>query len=237
MSGPGRSLPLAPKAAPGRRHLPLAAEARARRSRHAPDLRGLGDDAPVRSRLPALRLARRPRARPTSSPPPRSLDLVRQMADLGVLEVSAHRRRGLPARRLARDRRRGPRRGDAAATMTTGGRGLTRRARAARRGRGPRRASASRSTARRRPTIACAASPARTASALAAAAPTCEAAGIPVSVNTQINRAVDDRSPRACSSTAIALGVARLAGAAHRRDGARGRRARRARSSPTSCST
>ena len=64
-----RSLPLAPRAEPGLRHLPLAPEARDVDRKFRPDLRGLGDHAEVRSRLPPLRLARGPRRGPTSCRP------------------------------------------------------------------------------------------------------------------------------------------------------------------------
>ena len=75
-------------------------------------------------------------ARPDELTTAEALDLVDQMAELGVQGGDAHRRRGVPARRLARHRPRDPRARDEC-TMTTGGRGLTPRARrTARRRRG-----------------------------------------------------------------------------------------------------
>ena len=121
---PTRSLPIAPRPGPALRHLPLA-DARARgRPALATDLRGLGADAPVR---PGLRgtaaRARDGRAR-TSSTPPACLDLVAQMAALGVLEVTVIggeaylRDDWLTIVRAVRD-------AGMQCSMTTGGRGLT----------------------------------------------------------------------------------------------------------------
>ena len=60
-----RSLPLAPRASPASATCRWRRGAR-RRPRAPSDLRGLGGDAQVRPRVPALRLARRPRPAPTS---------------------------------------------------------------------------------------------------------------------------------------------------------------------------
>ena len=117
-----RSLPIAPEALPARRHLPLA-----------PDVRAIDDVRPIyavweitlRCDLACVHCGSRAgRARPDELTTAECLDLVDQMADLGVREVTliggeaylhdgwldivrALRRRGMQA------------------TMTTGGRGLT----------------------------------------------------------------------------------------------------------------
>ncbi|HET6281464.1 MAG TPA: radical SAM protein [Polyangia bacterium] len=117
-----RSLPIAPEALPGRRHLPLA-----------PDVRAIDDVRPIyavweitlRCDLACVHCGSRAgRARPDELTTAECLDLVDQMADLGVKEVTliggeaylhdgwleivrALRRRGMQA------------------TMTTGGRGLS----------------------------------------------------------------------------------------------------------------
>src|SRR5215471_4228025 len=84
---PGRSLPLVPRAVPGRRHLPLAAEAReidrSTRPIHAIWEVTLKCDLACRHCG-----SRAGRERPDELSPAEALDLVRQMADLGVLEVS-----------------------------------------------------------------------------------------------------------------------------------------------------
>ncbi|HEY8927431.1 MAG TPA: radical SAM protein [Polyangia bacterium] len=123
-----RSLPVAPSAPPARRHLPLAAESRA-----ADQVRPIYAvwEITLRCDLACVHCGSRAgRARPDELTTAECLDLVDQMADLGVQEVTliggeaylrddwleivrALRRRGLQA------------------SMTTGGRGLTReRARA-----------------------------------------------------------------------------------------------------------
>ena len=107
--------------------------------------------------MPALRLARRAARGPTSSSTAECLDLVRQLAELGVLEVTL-----IGGEAYLRDDwleivARHPRARACTATMTTGGRGITAeraRAAAARRA-GERRAS--RSTASKPRTIGCAA--------------------------------------------------------------------------------
>src|SRR5580692_770591 len=118
-----RSLPVAPEAPPARRHLPLA-----------PEIRDVDQVRPIyavweitlRCDLACVHCGSRAgRARPDEMTTAECLDLVDQMADLGVQEVTliggeaylrddwleivrALRRRGLQA------------------SMTTGGRGLTR---------------------------------------------------------------------------------------------------------------
>lgn len=117
-----RSLPVAPEAPPARRHLPLAPESRA-----ADQVRPIYAvwEITLRCDLACVHCGSRAgRARPGELTTAECLDLVEQMADLGVREVSliggeaylredwleivrALRRRGLNA------------------SMTTGGRGLT----------------------------------------------------------------------------------------------------------------
>ena len=117
-----RSLPIAPEALPGRRHLPLA-----------PEVRAIDDVRPIyavweitlRCDLACVHCGSRAgRARPDELTTAECLDLVDQMADLGVKEVTliggeAYLRDGwLEIVRALR--RRGIQ-----ATMTTGGRGLS----------------------------------------------------------------------------------------------------------------
>jgi radical SAM protein with 4Fe4S-binding SPASM domain len=83
----GRSLPLAPKAVPGRRHLPLAADAREidRRTRPIHAIWEVTLKCDLACRHCGSRAGRE---RPDELSTAEALDLVRQMADLGVLEVS-----------------------------------------------------------------------------------------------------------------------------------------------------
>ena len=170
IDGRPRSLPVlprAPQASPGLRQLPLAAEARDAGPRLASDLRGLGADAQVRPGLPSLRFAGRPdaarRAHDRRVPRPGSPDGGPRRAG-----GDGHRRRGLPARRLARDRACHPARGHAVLDdhRRPGHDGGAR----ARRRRAGCRARASRSTGARRPTTGCAAWSGAYRAALAAAA-------------------------------------------------------------------
>ena len=82
-----RSLPLAPKAPPGRRHLPLAGEARAVDRAHRPVLAVW--ETTLRCDLACRHCGSRAgRERPDELSTEESLDLVRQMAALGVMEVT-----------------------------------------------------------------------------------------------------------------------------------------------------
>ena len=83
----GRSLPLAPKAAPGRRRLPLADMARDI-DRHTRPIHAIWETT-LRCDLACRHCGSRAgRERPDELSTAESLDLVRQMAELGVLEVS-----------------------------------------------------------------------------------------------------------------------------------------------------
>src|SRR5215831_4887719 len=82
-----RSLPLAPTAPPGRRHLPLAAEAREGDRRWRP--RHAIWEITLRCDLACRHCGSRAgRARPDELDTGECLDAVRQMSELGVLEVS-----------------------------------------------------------------------------------------------------------------------------------------------------
>jgi radical SAM protein with 4Fe4S-binding SPASM domain len=120
---PPRSLPLAPKAAPARRHLPLAPEARAIDRAVRPVYAVW--EITLRCDLACRHCGSRAgRARPDELSTEECLDLVRQMAELGVKEVTliggeAYLRedwleilRAVVAHGMT-------------ATMTTGGRGMT----------------------------------------------------------------------------------------------------------------
>ena len=97
-----RPLPVLPTAldASGRKYLPLA-EPREKDERYRPDLCGVGDDAPLRPRVPALRLEGRGRTaqRALDGGVPRSRPAAGRPRDA---RGRHHRRRGVPARRLAR---------------------------------------------------------------------------------------------------------------------------------------
>jgi radical SAM protein with 4Fe4S-binding SPASM domain len=87
MSMPGRSLPLAPKAPPARRHLPLAPEARAVDRRWRPIYAVW--ETTLKCDLACRHCGSRAgRERPGELDTAECLDLVRQMAELGVLEVT-----------------------------------------------------------------------------------------------------------------------------------------------------
>ena len=87
MSESGRSLPLAPKAEPGRRHLPLAREARDVDRRYRP-IHAIWETT-LKCDLACRHCGSRAgRERPDELTTAESLDLVAQMAALGVLEVS-----------------------------------------------------------------------------------------------------------------------------------------------------
>ena len=216
MSGPGHSLPLAPKAAPGRRHLPLAAEARdvdrarARSTRSGRSRSGAISRAGTAARAPGARA-------PDELSTAEALDLVRQMAELGVHEVTLIGGEAYLRDDWLDDRRARSARAAMQRTMTTGGRGIdAERARGAAGRRACRASSVSIDGAR-----GDARSPARRARASHAPrsrrCATSRAAGIPVSANTQINRLSLRRAPGACSRRSIAHGVAQLADPAHRR--------------------
>jgi radical SAM protein with 4Fe4S-binding SPASM domain len=126
----GRSLPLAPKAVPGRRHLPLAAETREvdRRTRPIHAIWEVTLKCDLACRHCGSRAGRE---RPDELTTAEALDLVGQMADLGVLEVSL-----IGGEAYLRDDWQeivaAVRAAGMQCTMVTGGRGLgTERARAA----------------------------------------------------------------------------------------------------------
>jgi radical SAM protein with 4Fe4S-binding SPASM domain len=130
MNPAGRRLPLAPRAAPARRHLPLAAHARPV-DRRARPLYAVWE-LTLRCDLACAHCSSRAgRARPDELTTPEAIEVARQMADLGVLEVTliggeAYLHEGwTDVVRAIRDR-------GMECTMVTGGRGLTpERARAA----------------------------------------------------------------------------------------------------------
>src|SRR3954452_3094311 len=83
----GRSLPLAPKAPRGGRHLPLAAETRDIDRRYRP-IHAIWE-VTLKCDLACRHCGSRAgRERPDELSTAEALDLVLQMADLGVLEVS-----------------------------------------------------------------------------------------------------------------------------------------------------
>jgi radical SAM protein with 4Fe4S-binding SPASM domain len=87
VSASGRSLPLAPKAAPGRRRLPLAPEARDVDRRYRP-IHAIWETT-LKCDLACRHCGSRAgRERPDELTTAESLDLVGQLAALGVLEVS-----------------------------------------------------------------------------------------------------------------------------------------------------
>jgi radical SAM protein with 4Fe4S-binding SPASM domain len=127
---PRRSLPVAPKAAPGRRHLPLAPAARDVDRARRPILAVW--ETTLRCDLACGHCGSRAgRERPSELDTAECLELVRQMAELGVMEVTI-----IGGEAYLRsdwlDIIRAIRAAGMECTMTTGGRGLTpERARAA----------------------------------------------------------------------------------------------------------
>ncbi len=199
---PPRRLPLAPKAAPARRHLPLAPDARDV-DRRARPIYAVWETT-LKCDLACRHCGSRAgRARPDELTTAECLDLVRQMADLGVMEVTV-----IGGEAYLRDdwveiiaaiRAAGMQ-----STMTTGGRGLTaERASAAARA-GLQSASVSidgnQATHDRLRGVA-----GSHRSALGAAR-NLRAAGIGLSINTQINRASIAELADICE-TVIALGA------------------------------
>ena len=123
-SNPTRSLPLAPKPSPGLRHLPLAPDARNIDRSHRPVLAVW--ETTLRCDLACRHCGSRAgRERPDELDTSQALDLVRQMAALGVMEVTiiggeAYLRPDwLEIIGAIRD-------AGMECTMTTGGRGMTR---------------------------------------------------------------------------------------------------------------
>jgi radical SAM protein with 4Fe4S-binding SPASM domain len=117
-----RSLPVAPEALPGRRHLPLASDVR-----RVDEVRPIYAvwEITLRCDLACVHCGSRAgRARPDELTTAECLDLVDQMADLGVREVTL-----IGGEAYLRDDWleivRALRRREIQATMTTGGRGLT----------------------------------------------------------------------------------------------------------------
>src|SRR5262252_8097548 len=120
---PGRSLPLAPRAEPGRRHLPLASQARDVDRRTRP-IHAIWE-VTLRCDLACRHCGSRAgRERPDELTTGEALDLVAQMAELGVHEVTV-----IGGEAYLRDDWteiiRAIRAAGMTATMTTGGRGLT----------------------------------------------------------------------------------------------------------------
>jgi radical SAM protein with 4Fe4S-binding SPASM domain len=198
----GRSLPLAPKAASARRHLPLAAEAREidRRTRPIHAIWEVTLKCDLACRHCGSRAGRE---RPDELSTAEALDLVRQMAALGVLEVSliggeAYLRADwleiVAAVRAA----------GMQCTMVTGGRGL-----------GPERAQAAAAAGLQSVSVSIDGTEAAhdrlrgvagSHRAALGAARHLREAGVPVAVNTQINRQSAADLPEVLE-TAIALGA------------------------------
>ncbi|MES1206394.1 MAG: radical SAM protein [Pseudomonadota bacterium] len=201
MSPLSRSLPLAPKAVPGRRHLPLASDARDVDRRWRPIYAVW--ETTLKCDLACRHCGSRAgRERPDELDTAECLDLVRQMAELGVMEVTV-----IGGEAYLRpdwlDIIAAVRGAGMQCTMTTGGRGITpERATAAARA-GLQSASVSidggEATHDRLRGVA-----GSYRSALDAAR-NLRAAGIPVSVNTQINRLSMAELPDVLE-TVIALG-------------------------------
>jgi radical SAM protein with 4Fe4S-binding SPASM domain len=202
MSRSGRSLPLAPTAPPARRHLPLASEARAIDRQTRPILAVW--EITLKCDLACRHCGSRAgRERPDELSTAECLDLIRQMAALGVLEVTL-----IGGEAYLRDDWlelvAAVRAAGMQCTMVTGGRGLTaERARAA--------AAAGLQSASLSIDGAEAAHDrlrgvAGTYQGALAAARNLTEAGIPVSVNTQINRlSIGDLT--ALAETVIGLGA------------------------------
>jgi radical SAM protein with 4Fe4S-binding SPASM domain len=196
------SLPLAPRPAPGRRRLPLADDVRDVDRRHRP-IHAIWE-VTLKCDLACRHCGSRAgRARPDELDTAEALDLVRQMAELGVLEVSliggeAYLRDDW-LQIIAAVRAAGMQ-----CTMVTGGRGLS-----------PERARAAAAAGLQSVSISLdGAEPAHDRlrgvpgahRAALEAAHNLAAAGVPVAVNTQINRASLADLP-AVLETAIALGA------------------------------
>jgi len=198
----GRSLPLAPKAPRGGRHLPLAAEAREIDRRNRP-IHAIWE-VTLKCDLACRHCGSRAgRERPDELSTAEALDLVRQMAELGVLEVSL-----IGGEAYLRDDWlqiiSAVRSAGMQCTMVTGGRGLgADRARAA--------------AAAGLQSVSLSIDGAEAAHdrlrgavgsyrAVVAAAGYLREAGVPVAVNTQINRLSAADLP-AVLGTAIALGA------------------------------
>jgi radical SAM protein with 4Fe4S-binding SPASM domain len=120
---PARRLPVAPEAPPGRRHLPLASHARAVDRAARPSYAVW--EVTLRCDLACRHCSSRAgRARPDELTTAEALDLVDQLADLGVLEVTL-----IGGEAYLRDDWtdivRAIRRRDMECTIVTGGRGLT----------------------------------------------------------------------------------------------------------------
>ena len=163
------------------------------------------------------------RARPDELTTAEALDLVAPDGRARRAGGHAHRRRGLPARRLARDRPRRPRRAGWTCTMTTGGRGLTaERARAAQDAGIRARVGVGRRPARDARRAARAAGQLRRG---AAAIEQPARRGHPASRPTPRSTGPTSRELRARLRAARRGRHPRLAGAAHGRDGPRRRRA------------
>lgn len=202
MSGPGRSLPLAPRPAAGRRHLPLAPEVRgidgAWRPTHAIWELTLKCDLACRHCG-----SRAGRERPDELDTAECLDLVGQLAALGVLEVSliggeAYLRPDW-LEIIAAVRSAGMQ-----CTMVTGGRGVTPALAAAAAAAGLQNVSVSIDGAE--PAHDRLRGVAGSHRSAVEAARNLQAAGIPVSVNTQINRLSMADLPQVLESV-IALGA------------------------------
>jgi radical SAM protein with 4Fe4S-binding SPASM domain len=202
MNPPGRSLPLAPRAGAALRRLPLAPEARPQDRKWRPIYAVW--ELTLKCDLACRHCGSRAgRTRPDELATAECLDLVRQMAELGVLEVTviggeaylhqdwlviieAIRRAGMQC------------------SMTTGGRGMTaERARAAA---SAGLQSASISLDGREATHDRLRGVTGSYRAALAAAANLRAAGVPVSVNTQINKLSMSELPDVLE-TAIGLGV------------------------------
>ena len=193
-----------------------------RRPRLAAPLRGLGSHPSLRSGLRPLQLARGPR-RTDELSTAEALDVIAQMAELGVERGHADRRRGLPARRLARrscapSATRGMR-----CTMVTGGRGFSRERAPSRHATRDCRACRCRSTAPRRAHDMLRGVRGSYDSALAAIA--ARAWGRHSGDGQHADRSGQRARCARALRSACRGGDRRVAGAAHGAHGARGRRA------------
>ena len=203
-----QSLPLAPLAAPARRRLPLLSDVRASDREARPAVRRVGDHAALRPRVPPLRLARGPRAARRAQSTDEALDLVRQLADLGVprgqlIGGEAYLRDDWP------DIARAIRAAGMDCTMTTGGRGLTpERARAAKDA-GMQSVSRLGRRAARPRTTRCAACTGAIASALAAIAEPARGGDARLGQHADQPRPSLRRDPDACFDALVAAGSTR----------------------------
>src|SRR4051794_18262406 len=202
MNPPGRSLPLAPRAGVALRRLPLAPEARPQDRKWRPIYAVW--ELTLKCDLACRHCGSRAgRTRPDELTTAECLDLVRQMAELGVLEVTViggeaylHEDWLLIIEAI--------RRAGMQCSMTTGGRGMTaERARAAT---GAGLQSVSISLDGREATHDRLRGVTGSYRAALAAAANLRAAGVPVSVNTQINKLSMSELPDVLE-TAIGLGV------------------------------